>query len=54
MLTQNAENQARCFITIFRSVVGFTKAEPRGIWICKSPNTYVREFFICIWEYARA
>jgi len=54
VLAQRAENQARCCFTIFQSVVGFTKAEPRGIWFCNSSNKCVWEFFICIWECARA
>jgi len=50
---QKVENQAHCVMTIFRFVVGFTKAKPRAIWFCESFNKYVCEFFICIWEYAR-
>jgi len=50
VLAQKAKNQARCFITIFRSVVAFTKAER----FCERFDKYVYKFLICICEYTIA
>jgi len=46
VLAHRAENQTHCCITIFQSVVGFTKVQPRGIWFVTAlTNMFVNLLF---------